>query len=94
MVKSLELNEDIKKKREKEEDRRKKIREELAQQIIFKKQRINSEKKDEGIFAKIQSHKNEILDKITQDKKENNKKEMIKALEISENLYKSKSNLI
>ena len=94
LVKSLELNEELKKKREKEEERRRKIREDLAQQIIFKKQRINSEKEDEGMFAKIQSHKNEIFDKIVHDKKENNKKEIIKALEISENLYKSNTNLM
>ncbi len=93
LVKSLELNEELKKKREKEEERRRKIREDLAQQIIFKKQRVNSEKEDDGMFAKFQTHKNEIFDKIVHDKKENNKKEVIKALEISENLYKSKANL-
>ena len=46
------------------------------------------------MFAKIQSHKNEVFDKIVHDKKENNKKEIIKALEISENLYKSNTNLM
>lgn len=94
MAKSLELNEELKIKREKDEERRRKIREDLAQQILFKNERVYSEKETDGIFMKMQSQKNEIIDKIMHEKKESNRKDLIKALEISENLFKCKENLM
>lgn len=94
MAKSLELNEELKIKREKDEERRRKIREDLAQQILFKNERVYSEKETDGIFMKMQSQKNEIIDKIIHEKKESNRKDLIKALEISENLFKCKENLM
>ena len=89
MIKSQEISDEQAKKRKDEEERRRRIREELAQQIMYKKERKISEKEFDGSLMKAQSENNERYYKNVREMKQNLRKENIRALEITENLAKS-----